>query len=224
MGSLYTVAMEPCSQKLVLYRRIRPGQIDPGTITAALAALPDTLRERIDRRHDAFDRQRSLAGLALLREGMARFGQDDFALERIILSPHGKPDWPGPVRFSISHANELVACALAGTPVGLDVEWRRPMARIPEAGLSPAERAAIAEEPARFFDFWTAREAVLKAAGDLGIARLTEVTLDGEQAEYAERRWHLHYAEPLGGYVLCLASPDAAPPLLEEAAGIMPGS
>jgi len=216
--------MEPCSQKLVLYRRIRPGQIDPDTIAAALAALPVILRERIVRRQDAFDRLRSLTGLALLQAGMHRLGQQDFPFETISISPHGKPDWPGPVRFSISHANELVACALADTAVGLDVEWRRPLPRIPEAGLSPAERAAIAEEPVRFFDFWTAREAVLKAAGDLGIARLTAVTLDDHQAEYADRQWYLYRAEPLSGYVLCLASTDPAPPVLEEAAGIMPGS
>lgn len=216
--------MEPCSQKLVLYRRIRPGQIDPDTIAAALAALPPALHARLARRRDDFDRLRSLIGLALLRAGMRRLGQADFTLDALTISPHGKPDWPGPVRFSISHANELVACALAGTPVGLDVEWRRPLPRLPEAGLSPAERAAIAEDPARFFDFWTAREAVLKAAGDLGIARLTEVALHGRQAEYADRIWHLFHTEPLPGYVLCLASPDPAPPVIEEAAGIMPGS
>ncbi len=195
--------------------------MEPAALEAAVAALPAALRARIARRRDAFDRLRSLTGLALLAAGMAELGQAAFDLGQVTVGPHGKPDWPGPVRFSISHANELVACALAPVPIGLDVEWRRPLPRIPEAGLTPAERDAIAEEPERFFDFWTAREAVLKAAGDAGLARLTAVTLRDDTAEYTDTRWHLHRAEPLSGYVLCLASPDPRPPVLREAAGIM---
>ncbi len=211
-------------EKLVLYRRIRPGQIDADAQARAISRLPAPLQERLARRRDPFDRLRSLAGLALLAEGMAALGQRDFSLQRLTLSSHGKPDWPGPIRFSISHANELVACAFDTEPVGLDVEWRRPLPRIPETGLTPAEREAIAEAPERFFDFWTAREAVLKAAGDAGITRLTAVQLMDDTAEYADTRWHLFRAEPLSGYVLCLASRDPRPPVLREAAGIIPGS
>ncbi|MFK4224821.1 4'-phosphopantetheinyl transferase family protein [Streptomyces sp. NPDC019890] len=87
--------------------------------------------------------------------------------------PHGRPVVPGnPVHFSLSHTAGLVLIALAGAPVGVDVEG------VPDPGttmevaaqLHPRERAELAalptaDRPTAFARCWTRKEALLKATG-----------------------------------------------------------
>ena len=97
--------------------------------------------------------------------------------------PHGRPALAvpepagaePPVQFSLSHGGDLVLVALAGTPVGVDVE-AVPEARV-AADLStrfhPAEQREIAaaERPeVAFATVWTRKEAYLKGIGT-GLSR-----------------------------------------------------
>lgn len=90
---------------------------------------------------------------------------------------HGKPELIGsalPLQFNLSHSGEWLVCAVtAGTPVGVDVEQCRPeraslkvarrFFRAEEADLLEDSRGdAVAE---RFYDFWTLKEAAVKARG-----------------------------------------------------------
>ncbi|PYC73560.1 4-phosphopantetheinyl transferase [Streptomyces tateyamensis] len=102
--------------------------------------------------------------------------------------PHGRPEVPGPVQFSLSHAPGLALIALANAPVGVDVEGREVFAG--QAGhevagmLHPAERAELdrvgVQEPARWsaaaLRCWVRKEAYLKGTG-IGLGR-------GAGAEY----------------------------------------
>jgi 4'-phosphopantetheinyl transferase len=91
---------------------------------------------------------------------------------------YGRPSLTVPgtasLDFNISHTKGLVACAVTGAPdVGLDVENidRRAVDEdLPRRFFSPAEVAALEAlpEPARasrFFDYWTLKEAYIKARG-----------------------------------------------------------
>lgn len=92
---------------------------------------------------------------------------------------HGKPyllaadGTPSRWEFSLSHADGMVACAVAGRAVGVDVER---LDRVPDVDLlatsvcSKAERERLGQlEPAcrreRFIELWTLKEALLKATG-----------------------------------------------------------
>lgn len=92
----------------------------------------------------------------------------------------GKPQLAGrsDLEFSLTHARGLVACAVTATgPVGIDAETDT---RSVEVDLlmnevcSVRERRALAQLPdlerrSRFLDFWTLKEALLKAHG-LGLS------------------------------------------------------
>ena len=83
------------------------------------------------------------------------------------------------VQFNVSHARGCVAIALAGCPVGIDVERRRALpdlmavaqtAFAPEACRVLAARSGEAARTALFYRYWTLGEAFIKATGE-GIAQ-----------------------------------------------------
>jgi phosphopantetheinyl transferase len=87
----------------------------------------------------------------------------------------GKPDFDGPLHFSLSHGKTLAVAALADGPVGVDVELLRPChPRLADRVLSAAERRQLDEAPDRdltLLQFWTLKEAYVKLLGT-GLRRL----------------------------------------------------
>jgi 4'-phosphopantetheinyl transferase len=91
--------------------------------------------------------------------------------------PNGKPEVAtdksvGPIRFSLSHSEELAVYAVAGEPLGVDLERHRPLPveDLASRFLSDAEAAAVARERGEaasqlFITCWTRKEAYLKAIG-----------------------------------------------------------
>ncbi len=90
---------------------------------------------------------------------------------------HGKPgllDSPRPLDFNLSHSGDWLACVItAGTAVGLDIEYCDPgrdvlklAGRFFRADEILALRACDkTEQTARFYDYWTLKEAGIKAGG-----------------------------------------------------------
>jgi len=93
---------------------------------------------------------------------------------RFALGPHGKPEIAQPsglppLRFNLSHTAGLCACAVAlDREIGVDVEMtarRTEKIAIARRFFTPEEAAAVETEPERFFDYWTLKEAFIKACG-----------------------------------------------------------
>lgn len=93
----------------------------------------------------------------------------------------GRPRVPG-AHVSLSHTRGLAVCAISDAPVGLDVEWERPInEKIARRVLSPDEMAefSASEDQNEFLLLkWVAKEAYLKLTG-AGIA--------GGMHKYTER-------------------------------------
>ncbi|MFD8980544.1 4'-phosphopantetheinyl transferase family protein [Streptomyces sp. NPDC059564] len=93
--------------------------------------------------------------------------------------PHGRPALTGPdaPHFSLSHTGGLVLIAVAGRPVGVDVEGLPAPRKATSVGeaLHPAERREIhaappSLRPAAFARLWARKEAYLKGLGT-GVGR-----------------------------------------------------
>lgn len=139
-------------------------------------------------RHERFrfDRHRHqyLVAHALVREMLARLLGPDPAAWQFRTVANGRPEIAGPLtteralRFNLSHTEGLVVCAATWEhDLGVDVEHlaRRPVSEgLPERYFSPPEVADLralpaARQPRVFFDYWTLKEAYIKARG-LGLA------------------------------------------------------
>lgn len=132
--------------------------------------------------------------------------------------PTGRPrtDPDQGVEFSVSHTDGLVAVALAGVPVGVDVQ-RHPGNVRPALlqGLTPDEAEVLLagpaeRRPARVARCWARKEAVLKGAG-LGIGHgIDWPYVGGRETPSAVPGWHLTDLATPDGFAGALAV-SAAP-------------
>jgi len=179
--------------------RTPPGKLAEGTALlwwarvcdasgGQVALLDDAERTRLAGYRRAADRDRFLVGCALAKTVIAactgsRPEQISFARTcRRCGRPHGKPVVAGGgPEFSVAHSGALIAVAVAGDPVGVDVEQldgrERPLGgdgdpqALARLVLAEPERAILAEaDPSAraraFLVAWARKEAVTKATGD----------------------------------------------------------
>lgn len=159
--------------------------------------LTDDEKARAARFAQAADRERFVIGRALARTMLsahAPIAPRDWPID---VDEHGRPELrrapetAPDLRFNLSHTPGLIACAVAiGREVGVDVEYigrRLVHENIPERFFSTREVSALRALPLEkqtmvFFDYWTLKEAYIKARG-LGLAlplgQFTFVLLDG---------------------------------------------
>ncbi|WP_053226403.1 4'-phosphopantetheinyl transferase family protein [Solirubrobacter soli] len=121
--------------------------------------------------------------------------------------PHGKPRLPAhtELHFSLSHAGDVVLCALASTPVGVDVEAVPDDARHLEllSVLHPSERDA--GTAAAVMRCWVRKEAYLKGTGE-GLSREPHTVRvgAGPTPEHPDG-WRLSDVDVRPGYVAAVA-------------------
>jgi 4'-phosphopantetheinyl transferase len=146
---------------------------------AYLALLAPEEHERMARLVFERDRRRFLLTRALVRTMLSRYAGVPPAAWAFIANVHGRPeilDRPRGVpdlRFNLSHTEGLIACAMTiGREVGVDVEHvqRRLTQDVAGRFFAPSEvnnlKALPDDEQARaFFDYWTLKEAYIKARG-----------------------------------------------------------
>jgi 4'-phosphopantetheinyl transferase len=156
---------------------------DPETLQAYESLLSPEEDARYRRFAFARNRQQFLVGRALVRTTLSRYAGVPPAAWVFAASGHGKPEIAAPadfagLRFNLSHTDGLVACAVtAGREVGVDVEdmsRREVSASLARYCLSAAELAhweglSDGERREVFFDYWTLKEAYIKARG-LGLS------------------------------------------------------
>lgn len=190
---------------------------------------PDELLRAADMRIEV-GRRRWIVARAGLRALLGEYTGVEASSVSFAGEVRGKPrlEPPSPLRFSLSHSEELavVACARE-REVGVDIEWtgrRRDALGLARRWLNASERAAVEEAPdaeLAFYRHWVAKEAFVKATGR-GVAtslRSFEVALDGPSGprlvhvggdELEAMRWSLELLELPGGYAGALVSEAGA--------------
>jgi 4'-phosphopantetheinyl transferase len=129
---------------------------------------------------------------------------------------HGRPRVAGfeHVSFSVSHSGDtaLIAIATTGVTVGVDIEARRPRARLPALAqrvMAPEQFDAWQRlDPDirldEFLRVWTAKEAYLKAIGLGIVTRLADVPMEPDGWRVA--RLDLQPGRSGPGFVAALAT------------------
>jgi 4'-phosphopantetheinyl transferase len=205
-----------------------PERADAAELRACEALLGAEERARAAELRAPGLRPRYVVAHALLRRAVAAAA--GVAAERLAFrtAASGRPELAGPpeaagLRFSLSHTEGLVACALVRElDVGIDVEAgarlgdplplaRRFFAREEAAALAAAPAG---ERRARFLELWVLKEALLKAEG-VGIAGgLARVAFSVEEGRprlalagdpEASRDWQLVLWQPTPRHRLGLA-------------------
>lgn len=204
---------------------VGPSAVDPGTEDDILKYLPRQSSNRLAAMTNASNRLRSAAGEVLARYAVSEFsglGNAEFFIETL---PKGKPyvsSHPD-VHFNVSHSGDLVACAISGSDVGIDVEHtRRVNYRIAERYFTKSEQEDLfnLNEPARedyFFKLWTIKESYLKAIGT-GLTRsLGSFSVIRQQERFilsgaGTEQFHIQVYNPFSGYVMAVCCKDPETP------------
>jgi len=163
---------------------------DPGQFLEFLS--PDE-RSRAGRFADPRPARRFINARGILRRLLGRYLAEAPGSLVFQYGLKGKPALrikpPAPVSFNLSHSEGLAVYAFSGGgELGVDIEKIHPVPEIDEISgcfFSPDEcrrlTARLEEKQARFFEFWTCKEAVIKASGfGMGFpTREFTVDLDG---------------------------------------------
>lgn len=162
--------------------------------------LSDEERVRANRFIRDEDRQRYILAHGSLRVLLGRYMNVEPGAVLFQLGPVGKPvlcekTQGSDVSFNLSHAHGRALIAVSkGQEVGVDLERIRSdveVAKLSERYFAPSEHATIMQSAqeqraARFFRYWVAKEAVLKAQG-VGLQALSQCEIlmatDGSDAE-----------------------------------------
>lgn len=148
-------------------------------LDAYQALLSPDEHERMARFVFDRDRRAFLLTRALVRTTLSRYAPVPPADWRFINNVHGRPEildrrsGVPDLRFNISHTNGLIACAVTiGREVGVDVEHtgRRLTHDVAGRHFAPREVTELRQLPDDeqhrvFFDYWTLKEAYIKARG-----------------------------------------------------------
>lgn len=175
----------------------KPVQLSKALTAQWITELPLTKQASIQRLLNDSDRISTLLGLRLLKLCAQDENMPDFKLSDIQYPDSGKPVWQSKTNhkfdFNISHSDNLVVVAASKKmKVGVDVEKIRELKRLNfKMVMRPEELAKIHETPGLFFDMWSKKEAVVKAADTAGIMRMRDVVLKKDMANLDERQWHL---------------------------------
>ena len=184
----------------------------------------------------AFDAHRVhfVNGRGLLRQILGQYLNFPPGQLRFRYTPFGKPELESPdlqnyIFFNLSHSNGVVLFAFAkNMEIGVDIEFIRPHTDIEQSGaivFSPPEMAAIRALPPEwrrtaFFQFWTRKEAFIKAVGhgfslplqQFNVSAAPEKAVENLGSATEQRhftRWHIQDIQLPKDYLAAIACPEA---------------
>ena len=181
---------------------------------------------RAERFRFPFLRRRFVAGRGALRAILAEYLSVEPQKLTFSYSAYGKPsllNTSGNIQFNVSHSNDLMVAAICREwPIGVDIEKEEPRFHAMDIAAKyfcRRERDEIARRCGQaslraFFQFWTAKEAVLKATSlglslelsslEIGLTPLRILAME-DAGKIHPANWHLTAFSPAAGYSGALA-------------------
>lgn len=189
----------------ILYYKVTPEKISSSQVSELINTwgeeLPAVKQQQIAKLRQQNDQVLSLAGLQLLKLGMAEFSGEPFSLKQLQFPAKSKPylkdKWEGKIDFNISHSGDIVCCVISNKmKVGIDIELHRqvkPATINKFLSKGAIESGSSAEEDKRrFFNLWTINEAIIKAANHGSIYNMSEISLTPQTGNYQDELWHFY--------------------------------
>ena len=175
-----------------------------------LLQLPDEERKRNSRFRRWQDQHAHLIGRLLLLKGLIARGFPSDVLHRIKISPYGKLLLEDKIQFNLSHSQTGVVCAITDNGnIGVDMEAIR------ETDINSffdymneeewKEIQESDDKQSAFFEYWTKKEAVMKADGRGLRLPFKQVHLANGYSLVAGAQWHLKKIEIEKRYICHLA-------------------
>lgn len=88
------------------------------------ARMPEERQNKAMRYVRAEDKKLCVAAFALLDYALSQNGYDTGA-HQLLIAENGKPYFKNlPLSFNLSHTSDVVACAVSGVPIGVDVQTK----------------------------------------------------------------------------------------------------
>lgn len=201
-------------------------------------------RQRNQRFRFADDKRKDLIARALLRTQLAKHidrQPQSLVFER---GEHGKPvlasdAFIADLQFNLSHAGDWVVLAIATDRVGVDVEYtprNNDVMAIADryffgSEINELRSFSVDEQRQRFFDYWTLKEAYMKARGEgisLGLSNFGFSVKNNSNISInmnaclndSPSNWHFFCVTPDTDYRLALAFNSTLKPLVHVKACI----
>ncbi|MGG6267258.1 4'-phosphopantetheinyl transferase family protein [Leptolyngbya sp. AN03gr2] len=175
-------------------------QVNLDAIAVSIELLSIDEQARANRFKFEQHRRRFIAGRGFLRSQLAKYLNTDPTSLKFDYGTHGKPFLKdSSIQFNLAHSEHLALLAVSlDRAIGIDIEPIRAVEQL-EALVArfflPSEARTIQAQPELFFQYWTCKEAFLKATGT-GLSKLKEVEIDRTQlkkipVEARSQQWQL---------------------------------
>jgi len=176
----------------LLYSTIHK-EFDHDTWNYYLNLLPKHLHNGVMKYHKWEDRHNTLIGKLLIDIGYHMMYGRKLNFDKFLRNDYGKPFLQdhSDFKFNISHSTNMVVCAFSKQLIGIDIEEVK---KIDLEGFSSVfssiELRKIEQGGGlRFYEFWTTKEAVVKAIGKGLTIPLLDINVFDDYARYDNMNW-----------------------------------
>lgn len=166
-------------------------------LTDKLLLLSNDQRQSAFRKRRWIDKQLTIAGKLLLLKALKALGvEGKFKLGDLLYNSHKRPYFDGGIDFNISHSADMaICCATDKGMVGVDIEEIKEidLSYYPDYFTSNEWQYinAHASKFDGFYNFWTRKEAVLKAIGTGFHTPLDEVDVSEDTITYDDTVYYI---------------------------------
>jgi 4'-phosphopantetheinyl transferase len=158
--------------------------------------IPGAMIEKSKRFRRWQDAQAYLFGRFLLIVGLRKYGFSKSVLQEIQYTRYNRPYLNAEIDFNISHSGKFIVCAIGKSlTLGIDIEEVRPVDINDFADQFTREEWRMIESAVdhyhEFFNYWTIKEAVIKADGRGLNIPLKDIVIR-DHASVEGKDWFIH--------------------------------
>ncbi|WP_159445131.1 4'-phosphopantetheinyl transferase family protein [Filimonas lacunae] len=173
--------------------------------TALQLALPPEMQQQATRYKKWESAHAYVLGKHLLLQAL-QAASGTFTLHNISYNKYQKPTIQGFYPFNISHSGNLVICAVGQQgPVGVDIEQCKDLDINDfknQFTIQEWQQIQQAATPLHtFYEYWTKKEAVLKADGRGLTDHLSQLSVIHPKVSFDNNNWHLAPIHFFPGYI-----------------------